>query len=137
MTTNYGTDLSATRYVDATRLSSGGRLLAEAAFRRLNTPRGTLRYAPNYGLSLSSLLNADVTNDFLAALPALVRAELLKDERLQTVNVKQTVDRSAAPSVAITLEIECIAKDGATQFSLVLKASEVTVELLGIGVTDG
>ena len=136
MTTNYGIDLSATDTIDATRTVTGERLLAEAAYRRLITPRGKLRYAPNYGLCLSDLLNADVTNDFLAGIPALVRAELLKDERLQEVNVTYSVDRTAAPSIAITLDIEGIAKDGG-EFSLVLKATEVTVELLGIGGANG
>lgn len=113
-------------------LVSGPRLVAEASYRRLRTTRGMLRGGEdeaNYGLDLADLIGSVATKSDAAALPGRVQAELLKDERVEsvTVTVTSTVD---GPATSWTVSVEGTTADG--PFSLVLSVSEVTVDLLGI-----
>jgi phage baseplate assembly protein W len=125
----YGQDLSATKRLNYGRTVSSGELLAEAAYRRLITVRGTLLDDPNYGLGLVRWLQTEYTPAMLAALPAIIRLELMKDPRLDSVNVEITSTRDASSAVAMQVEITGAGVNG-EGFSLVLAVSDVTVDLL-------
>ena len=73
-------------------LVSGRRALAEALARRLQTPRGSLFYAPDYGLDLREMLNMRVTQGDLFAWKAAVEQEIRRDERVLSVNADLTFD---------------------------------------------
>jgi len=130
--TNYGREVSCTTSLRTGRYVSGARLVAEAAYRRLTTPRGMLRGgegAANYGLDLTELVGKGRPDSVAAALPARIRAELEKDERIEAVDVEVLVTKQGpATSFGITIE----ARTGAGPFVLQLRATDVTVELLGI-----
>lgn len=125
----YGQDLSATKRLNYGRIVSGGELLAEAAYRRLITVRGTLLDDPNYGLGLVRWLQTEYTPAMLAALPAIIRLELMKDQRLDSVNVEIESTRNASSAVAMQIEITGAGVNG-EGFSLVLAVTDVTVDLL-------
>lgn len=129
MTLQYGQDLSATKRLNYGRIVEGGELLAEAAYRRLITVRGTLLDDPNYGLGLVRWLQSEYTPAMLAALPSIIRLELMKDPRLDSVNVEITSTRDASSAVAMQVEITGAGVNG-EGFSLVLAVSDVTVDLL-------
>lgn len=125
----YGRDLSCTTHIKYTRVVSGGVLLGQAAFRRLTTKRGSLQYNKNYGLPISDWLGQDMTEDFLAAIPALITNELMKDERLDRVDVALTVKRGDSGRVELDINIDGVGLNGET-FALALHVNDVTVELL-------
>lgn len=125
----YGQDLSATKRLNYGRIVEGGELLAEAAYRRLITVRGTLLDDPNYGLGLVRWLQSEYTPAMLAALPSIIRLELMKDPRLDSVDVEITSSRDASSAVSMQVEITGAGVNG-EGFSLVLAVSDVTVDLL-------
>jgi hypothetical protein len=111
---------------------SGSRLVAEAAFRRLTTPRGMLRGGEeeaNYGLDLSELIGSVSTKSDAATLAGRIKNELSKDERINRVDVDVVATTEGA---ATTFEINIGATTSEGPFSLALFVDEVTVEILGI-----
>lgn len=137
MMSNFGRDISCTRGLRTGRFVSGPRLVAEAIYRRLTTPRGTLRGGPaeaNYGIDLTELVGSAATKRDAAALPGRITTEILKDERIERVEVTvtQSVD---GPAVSFAIVIEGETAEG--PFALQLLASEVTVELLNISAGGG
>jgi hypothetical protein len=130
--TNFGKDTSCTTGLRSGRYATGAKLVAEACFRRLTTPRGMLRGGDdeaNYGLDLTELIGSASTKLDAAALGARIKAELLKDERLinVTVDVVRTLE---GPSVSFDVTI--YGETDAGPFDLQIGVDEVTVELLGI-----
>ena len=136
MTTEFGTDISCTTSLQTGRLSKGVRVVAEAAFRRITTPRGMLlggEEEANYGIDLSTYIGKEATKDTVASLPAIIRAELSKDERILTV-VVDVVAQEDGPLVTLNISIECTTNEG--PFALQLAVTKVETSLLGI-TTDG
>lgn len=133
--TNFGKDTSCLTALRTGRFATGARLVAEAAYRRLSTPRGTLSGGDdeaNYGLDLADLIGSVSTPSAAAALPDQIQAELLKDERISAVTAT-VASTKTGPSVSWTISIEGTTAAG--PFSLVLSVAEVTVTI--IGVTPG
>jgi hypothetical protein len=135
VTADLGRDISCTTGLRTGRFATKARLVGEAAYRRLTTPRGMLRGGEEeaiYGFDLTGLIGTASTKSAAAALPGQIRAELLKDERIETVDIDVAVTRDGegASSFVITMK----AQTSAGPFTLAVRASEVTVELLG-GIT--
>ncbi len=134
MATDYGRDTSCTTELVTGRLVRGARLLGEAAYRRLTTPRGMLRGGEeeaDYGIDLSELIGSTSTKSAAAALPDRIRAELKKDERFESVDVR-VVETTNGVSKSFEVFVEASTAEG--PFTLAIAASDVTVELLGIEV---
>lgn len=132
MATNFGKDTSCTTSLTPGRYVTGAKLVAEACYRRLTTPRGMLRGGDdeaNYGLDLTELIGSTSTKLDAAALGARVKAELLKDERLLNVTV-EVVRTLEGPATAYDVTI--YGETDAGPFDLQIGISDVTVELLGI-----
>lgn len=131
-TTDFGYDTSCLNGLNTGRFASGVRLVAEAAYRRLITPRGLLQGGDdeaNYGLDLADLIGAVMTPSQIAAIPGQIESELLKDERIETVTATVTSVQTG-PGVTLTILVDASTAEG--PFSLDLSVSQVTVELLGI-----
>lgn len=131
---NYGRDLSCTDGLRTGRYVTGARLLAEACYRRLTTPRGMLRGGEeeaNYGLDLSAEIGTTGNPGVLAAsLAARVRNELLKDERILDVIV-DVVPIVTGPLVELLVDIRGRgAKEG--PFALQLSVTEARTALVSI-----
>jgi len=132
MSVDFGRDVSCTDSMKTGRFVTGARMVAEACYRRLVTPRGTLRGGEeeqNYGLDLTELCGSTNPTSAAASLPGRIRSELSKDERVESVDVEVLVTTDGpATTFAITIAVQT----GAGPFTLSLLASAVTVELLGL-----
>lgn len=132
MTTNFGRDVSCTTSMRTGRFSTGVRAVAEAAFRRLRTPRGMLHGdedEKNYGLDPLGLVGSVRTKADEAALPGRISAELTKDERIETVTVR-VLSTKVGPATHWKIYIDAETAEG--PFSLQVGVDGVTVELLNI-----
>ncbi len=130
--TDFGRDMSCTTELRTGRFATGARLVGEACFRRLTTPRGMLRGGEeeaNYGLDLTELIGSGNVKADAASLPGRIKSELKKDERVLTVDATVTVT-TEGPATVFDIAIECDTDEG--PFTLTLRASDVDVELLGI-----
>lgn len=137
MASNFGRDVSCVSELRSGRYATGARLVAEAVYRRLTTPRGMLRGGEaeqTYGLDLSDLIGSANTAQARLALPGQITAELKKDERIDTVAVN-VVDQSDGVGTRFDITIEGVTAEGT--FSLVLRVDEVTVEVLGLNAEEG
>ena len=113
-------------------------MVAQAAYRRLTTPRGTLQGGDEesaYGLDLTEYIGAVGTVIALAALPGVVRAELLKDDRIASVDLSTAQTTDSAGGVSIEIVIDATLDDDTSTFTLTLSISDVGVSLITIGST--
>jgi hypothetical protein len=127
----YGSDIWCTDTLVTGRLATGRTLVAQALYRRLITPRGMLADDGTYGLDLAGYVGAVGTTVALAALPSLVRAELLKDDRVSDVSVTSAISTDRAGLVSIVLEIGAVLSDESESFALTVGVSGAGTVLLG------
>lgn len=105
MAVDFGSDLDLAEDMAATgRRVSGNTLVGQAIFRRLTTPRGMLIDDRDYGFDVRSLLSRAQTATQLAAIPGLVRSEVLKDERVATCSVAITERTMFALTLFVAVE---------------------------------
>lgn len=133
---SYGTDTWMYDELRTGRMATGVDLLAQACYRRLTTPRGTLDDGDDgavYGLDLAGFIGSATPQNAEATIPPLVEAELLKDDRLASVEASATAVTDSAGLTAITLDVLVTPFDESTStFTLTLAVSAVTVEILGV-----
>jgi hypothetical protein len=132
MTTYFGRDISCTNTLKTGRYSFGVMLVAEACYRRLTTPRGTLRGGENelnYGLDLTSLVGSATTRAAAAALPGQIENELRKDERVESASAS-VVATTVGPVTTWTISVDVLTAEG--PFTLQIESDGVTAALLGI-----
>jgi hypothetical protein len=104
--------------------------IAEAAIRRLTTPRGAMQDDPDYGLYLSGYCNNGVSVQQLQDLNGMIVNELRKDDRIDDVGV--TVAQSDDfKELSVTLTITP-ADPTQAQFTLVLSVTSGDVLLVTI-----
>ncbi len=130
--TDLGRDTSCTTSMRTGRFATKAQLVAEAAYRRLTTPRGMLRGGEeeaNYGYDLTELCGSSNVKAATSSAPGRIRSELLKDERITSVDVDVLTSKDGPET---TFQIAISAKTSEGPFTLKLLASAVTVELLGI-----
>ncbi len=127
----YGSDIWCTDTLVTGRLARGRTVVAQALYRRLITPRGMLADDDTYGLDLAGYVGAVGTTVALAALPSLVRAELLKDDRVSDIAVTSAITTERSGLVSIVLEISAVLTDESEQFSLTVGVSSAGTVLLG------
>ncbi len=132
MAVDYGRDISCLDSLSSGRFATRARLVGEACYRRLTTPRGMLRGGEeesNYGIDLSELVGSVNPKSAAASLPGRIASELSKDERIESVEIDVLVT-TEGPETSFAITIEAVT--GAGPFTLKLLASSVTVALLGI-----
>ncbi len=137
MALGYGADTWCGDRLVTGRMSRGVNVVILALYRRLITPRGTLRGGPEesaYGLDLAEYIGAVGYVTALAALPGLVRGELMKDDRVADIAVRTTISQSPAGLIAISLDVSGVLVDSEEDFAFTVSASEVSVELIGFAV---
>lgn len=125
MATDYGTDIDCATDLSITMGEvSGWRMLAQAAVRRLVTPRGSLREDPDYGYDLRSFVGSTS-----APTAGAIVNELLKDERIE--DSEANVARSGTD---LEIRITMTAYEFGP-FTFVLAIDQVSAELLLEGVS--
>ena len=132
MTTVYGLDTWCLDALHPGRFASGITLVAQRCYHRLITPRGDLRGGPdeaNFGLDLAGMCGSADSAEKRAMVEPRVINELLKDPAVESVRCDAVTAVNAGRST-YTLTIDVITASG--PFQLVLEASDVTVELVGL-----
>ncbi|HEY3499762.1 MAG TPA: hypothetical protein VGK73_33955 [Polyangiaceae bacterium] len=140
MATGFGTDTWATDQIFTGRLASGVELVAQAIYRRLTTARGTLRDGDDgqvYGTDVSDFVGLVGPDNAVDALPDVVVAEILKDDRVERADVSASITRDSAGLATVELEIEAVCRDSGESFTLTLGVGDVTVALLGLETSSG
>jgi hypothetical protein len=135
MATGYGVDTWATDSLFTGRLARGKTLVAQACYRRLTTPRGTLRGGPeeeNYGIDMSGLVGAHDPARVAAMLPSMIRGELLKDDRIADVDTQVTYALATDGTATFDVVINVATYDDGNDFELTLTVSSVTTKLVGL-----
>jgi phage baseplate assembly protein W len=126
MTVDFGTDVSCSPDLDPLlEARSGVRVLAEALVRRLQTPRGSLFYAPSYGYDLKAVLLSRIDRAALARIRASIMAELRHDERVDDLEVALSFD---AANEALSVRISVATAAG--PFALTLAVTSVSLDIL-------
>lgn len=125
--TDFGLDLDCADDLSADmRTVSGVAGVAQAIYRRLTTPRGMVLDALDYGYDVRSLLHKGQTPIQKAAIPGLIRSEILKDDRIASVEVEVTTFTNDT----IGLAIRCETAEG--PFELVLDISAAIAKLVEV-----
>lgn len=138
MAEGYGTEIYCYDKLRTGRLVSGVEVVAQALYRRLTTPRGTLRGGEDesvYGLDLLDFIGRVGTAAAIDALPGAIEAECLKDGRVAQVDctVTSTVNADGLTQLAITIDAQL--HDPGDSFALTLAATDVAVSLIGFEQT--
>jgi len=110
-------------------------VVLQSLYRRLITPRGMLRGGPDeqsFGIDLEGMIGSMTTSDAVAQLPGVISAEFSKDERVSgtVVTIVPEVAANKSVQLKVTIDVELHDEDGT--FQLVVAASAVTTELVGI-----
>lgn len=135
---SFGTDTYCYDQIRTGRLVSGVEVLAQATYRRLTTARGTLDDGEEgtvYGLDLLDFTGTVGSDAAVDALPDVVMAEVLKDDRVERCEVSATIERATDGLDSILLDVDVFPADEAGSFTLSLSVSDVTVALLGVTIT--
>lgn len=138
MGTGYGTDTYCYDSLRTGRLVSGAELVAQALFRRLTTARGTLRdgdEGQTYGIDIQDFVGQIGNANAADAIPDAIAAEILKDDRVDSVVVEATRTVGTAGLVTFVINIDATLRDDADSFTLTIEVSDISVDLLGIEIT--
>jgi len=126
MSTDYGQDVSTNPDLDPLfGWISGSAAVGQAVARRLQTPRGALVSAPNYGYDVRGLLNASIGPSDTITIAAEIVSEVEKDERVLGATATVTFD-AARMTLSISLSIEL----ATGPFPLVLAIDRVSVSIV-------
>jgi hypothetical protein len=128
----YGREVWCTDAIVTGRYVTGWLVVAQALYRRLITPRGTLRWGDEescYGLDVSGFVGAMGEDASVLALPALVAAELSKDDRVADVRCSAlTSEANGLISIVLTVDVVLASED--SDFRLTLSITDARVVLL-------
>ncbi len=127
----YGTDMSCTDRLDTARMVSGVELVAQAIYRRLSTPRGSLTFSDahlTYGFDVTDFVGTVGYAVAEQALPALIEGEILQDDRVDEVTctvrlIRVGVDYELSISCRVSL------KDSGQDFDLTMTATQQRLTL--------
>jgi hypothetical protein len=131
--TDFGKDITCTDSLKTGSYSTGVRLVAEAIYRRLITRRGELlggEEEREYGMRVADYLGADTSPGALAKVEGLIRQEILKDARVQSVDVTIAEVEGSGTETEWTINVDGFTAIG--PFELVLAVSGVTTEMVGL-----
>jgi hypothetical protein len=137
MSVGYGVEIWCTDSMHTGRLASGAAVVIQALYRRYITPRGTLRGISDddedlaYGFDVSAYVGAVGTTTAIAALPGLMRAEGLKDDRVLDLAFTITPTTDTAGLTTLLIEGSGTLHDESEDFAFTLAVTEVTTTLLG------
>ncbi len=120
----YGTDLSCTNDITETldEVDENSPLgIAQAAIRRLTTPRGGLADDPDYGLDVRGYANRATPATELRVLAGQIRNELGKDDRIADAKVTVSFAGNSELRIAILITPE---DPALTDFSFTISVTD-------------
>jgi len=104
----------------------------------INTPRGTLRGltedspSRSFGIDLPGFIGAAGTAVAVQAIPGIVRATWLRDDRIADVAIEATIATDSEKRVTITLDCFVSTADDTEDFAFTLSTSDASVTLAGV-----
>ncbi|KYG11405.1 hypothetical protein BE21_57485 [Sorangium cellulosum] len=111
------------------RLTDERQMLIQAAIMRLSTERGTYWNDPEYGYDITEAVNDAFDSARLLALQTDVKAELEKDERIESAIVTvRTEEGNGGTVVYLDIELYPVGEDEPLRFTL--SVNDLTLELL-------
>lgn len=129
----YGREIWCLDSIITGRYVTGWRVVAQALYRRITTPRGTVLSIGNpeaaaYGFDICEYIGAVGYPTALAALPSLVRGEFMKDGRVADATVEAFEERASNGEIYITLSaVVVLVDEGETfQFTADVTAESIT-----------
>ena len=131
---SYGSDTSCLSSLVTGRIARGPRLVVEAIVRRLNTPRGMLGGGDDesiYGLDVAGYLGSTDPEFAAASLPGMIENEILKDDRVLSVQVQATLADDGGAAYSLTLEITGTLSDEEETFAFTAGVDDVGLDLIG------
>lgn len=137
MSTGYGAEIWCTDSMHTGRLARGADVVIQALYRRYITPRGTLRGISDddedlaYGFDVSAYVGAVGSDVAIAALPGLMRAEGLKDDRVLDLSFVVTPTTGPDGLTVLLAEGSGTLHDESEDFAFTLAITDVTTTLLG------
>jgi phage baseplate assembly protein W len=123
----YGRDLSCVSDISPTLDEVDGfdlLAIAQAAVRRLTTPRGSLPDDPDYGIDIRSYLNVGITAAGITQAESEIANELAKDDRLDAVSTTFTLSNKT-----ITLRVLATPIDSSQEFAFTITVDEFSAQL--------
>ncbi len=138
MATGYGTDTWCGGGLLTGRTARGIMVVALALFRRLITPRGTLRGVAdeddelNYGFDMASYAGKIGYEVAINALPGLVRGELMKDDRVLDVVATVTPVDNGDGTIDLLVEVDVVLQDEGEEFAMTMSVDDAGTELLRV-----
>jgi len=126
MAQGYGSDTWCLASYQPGRMVTRGTLVAQACYRRLITPRGTLRGIDDedeefaYGFDIAGYVGAVGIDTAVAALPTQIQNELKKDERVRDVVCRVAALRRPDGTADLTVQIDATLADESDTFQLTL-----------------
>lgn len=133
--TIYGKDISCTDSLKTGRYTAGLRLIAESIYRRLITREGELLGGEDeqrFGVRVADFLGATTSPGEVAKLRARIRAQVLRDPRVDSVDVTVT-EVAQGPDRAWEISLNVFTGQG--PFELTLSVENVTTQLIGFRAT--
>lgn len=135
MATGYGVDVSLTDKLVTSRLVSGKRVVLEALYRRLTTPRGSLGSSvfPEdllYGFDASSFVGAVGYERARSVIAGMVENELSKDDRVLSVKCEASLSAQPDGSTLLLLDVDAELVDSSESLAFTLGVADVSTELL-------
>jgi len=117
----YGTEISCDSDWNAGATASGIDAIKQSVYRRITTKRGTCPGSPHDGLDIREYLHGDIDSDAVNTLLPLLRTEILKDDRIETVTIDPTIFETH-----VRFRIHVTTRSYGP-FDLVVKANELDV----------
>lgn len=122
VSTDFGADVSCWDDIDPLAvdlLPDDTNVVAQDAYHRLITPKGSLLDDPDWGIDILDFIHQPASAAYLASLPGIVRSELAKDDRIDSVEVTVTLQ----PSDSMRISVRGETADGPFDFVVGVSAS--------------
>lgn len=130
--TDFGADTWCLDTLQPGRYARGRAAVRQSLYHRLTTPRGTLsgsEEALSYGIDLAEYVGA-VGDEVAEILPGIIRGELSKDDRVESVAAAVNEVRNNDGTIELVVSVDVLLVDDPAPLNLTLSVSSVDVSLL-------
>jgi hypothetical protein len=110
------------------QVATGRAVLSQSLIRRQTTPRGSVIQSPNDCIDVRSYLNKGVTQSQLQSISSVIQQEILRDARVNAVQVTVTYTASTGTTV---IQEQIVSSYGPFALTLTLTATSFAAVIAG------